>query len=56
MRFKVIERRSYDATYIIDADDERAARRLEGEIVSEDHSDCWGDEVLSVEMVEGEDE
>lgn len=55
MRFKVIERRCYDATYIIEAEDERAARRLEGEIVDEQHSDCWGDEVLSVDEI-GEDE
>ena len=51
-RFKVVERRCYDATYIFDAEGENEARRLDGEILEEEHSDCWGDDTLSVEEVD----
>lgn len=58
MRFKVVERRCYDATYIIDAEDAKEAGKLNGDIVEEDHraDDSWGDSLLSVEEVDKEAE
>ena len=49
MRWVVKERRCYIETTVIDAVDEDAARRLEGEIVESDEGDSWADAIESVE-------
>jgi hypothetical protein len=54
MRYKVIERRCYHAEYVIEAANEKAAGGLDGEIISEDHTDCWGDDLVSVELLDDE--
>jgi hypothetical protein len=54
-RFKVVERRCYDATYIIDAANEKDASHLVGDVVSEDEGESWGSDLLSVEVVDGGD-
>lgn len=54
-RYKVVERRCFDATYIVEAESAEAAGRLDGDIVSEDPTDSdnnWGLELLSVEEVD----
>jgi hypothetical protein len=58
MRFKVIERRCYDATYLVDADSAEAASKLQGEVVAEDDAthNSWADELLSVEQVADDEE
>jgi hypothetical protein len=52
-RFKVVEQRMYEATYLIDADNEQSARKLNGDIVVEDEApDSWGYDIVSVEEVD----
>lgn len=59
-RYKVVERRCYEATYVVDADNEDDAKRLRGSanIVSEDGDggDSYGDELLSCEEIDEDDE
>jgi hypothetical protein len=52
MRFRVIERRAYTATVIIEAKDANAASLLDGEILDESSSDSWADELLECEQTE----
>jgi hypothetical protein len=43
----------YEATYLIDADNEQSARKLNGDIVVEDEApDSWGYDIVSVEEVD----
>lgn len=59
-RYKVVERRCYEATYVVEADNEDDARRLRGSanIVSEDDdaSNSYGNELLSCEEVDEDEE
>jgi hypothetical protein len=55
-RFRVKERRAYRVTYLIDAENEEAAGRLDGELIQEAADDSWADEVLSVEAVADDEE
>jgi len=52
-RYKVVERRCYEATYVVDADNVEDAKRLRGSavIVSEEGGEegSYGDELLSCE-------
>ena len=56
-RFKVAETRARRVEYLIDAESEDAARRLDGEIIEEGgDADDYGLEILSVEQVDDEEE
>lgn len=57
-RYKVREMRGYTAEYLIDAPNEDAAGRLDGEIVQEAHGDGddHGVELLSVTPVADDEE
>lgn len=56
-RYIVHEKRSRTAEYLIDAADEQAAGRLDGQILDEGgDADDYGDELLSVEEVSDDTE
>ena len=53
-RYEVVEKRSYEATVIIDAVDEAAACRYDGDIVDEwedSNFNSVGEEILSVKQM-----
>lgn len=54
--YEVREKRSYTATYRIKAEGEEQAGNLDGEILEKSHSDCVGEELISVEEIDDEDE
>lgn len=58
MRYRVKERRAYYAEYIIEANNEQAAGKLQGKIIEEDDNsgDSWGDELISVDEVDEDEE
>jgi hypothetical protein len=55
-RYRVDETRSYKVAYLIDAEDEDAAGRLAGEIVSEVETDSYSESTDSVEQVADDEE
>jgi len=57
-RYKVREKRCYEATYLIDAANADAAGRLDGEIVQEagGDGDDHGEQLLSVDQVADDEE
>lgn len=54
-RFRVVEVRAYRSKYLIDAEDEQAAKNLNGAIIDSLDTDSWGESLESIEEV-GEDE
>lgn len=55
-RFKVVEKRAYKEGFLIDAVDEEAAKRLDGEVVADASTDSWADELLELEQVADDEE
>ena len=53
-RFLVTERRSYDVTYLIEAEDEADAKNRVGTIIEEDDNplNSWGDRFISIRVVD----
>jgi hypothetical protein len=51
-RYLVIEKRSLRNAIIIEAEDEQAAKDCKGEILDENETDTWADELLSIEEVD----
>jgi hypothetical protein len=55
-RYRVTETRSYKVAYLIDAEDEGAALRLDGEIVSEVETDSYSESIDDAEQVADDEE
>ncbi len=53
-RYLVTERRAYKSAMLIDAEDEEAAEKGDGDIIDTSDTDSWADELLSVEEVDAD--
>jgi len=49
MKYLVIEKRMYEATYLIEADSQKNAEQLNGEIIEEIQGDCHKYDLLKCE-------
>jgi hypothetical protein len=55
-KFHVTEERAYKASYLIEAENEDAARQLSGEILDSNETDSWGERLLDIEEVSDDEE
>lgn len=53
--YEIVERRCYDETTIIEADNQESALAFEGTVLDEFHTESWAYALLSVSQVDVED-